>query len=170
MRNHLLYIGIILLIVSSCKSKKVTTDIQRETTSKDTREVRIVTDTIFKDRVITKTLPVYSETIIESPCDENGNIKPINTVIGSGGNRSSISTLNGQLIVKQYIDSTNQIKEELIRVKTTLDSVMKVNATLVENRLTVQEKIFVYPWWIYAVCIGGVIFLLLWLRSKFMII
>lgn len=165
-------ISLLLLLSAlsiSCKSKKATTDIQKEITEKDTREVRTVYDTIYKDRVITKTLPVYSETIIEAPCDENGQIKPINTTIGSGGNRASIKTVNGALVIEQYIDSTKQQSELIKHLRTELDSVISVNSTLKEQVKTSEVVRTVWPWWIYALIISCILFAGLWVYTKFFI-
>ena len=163
----------LLLLLSalslSCKSKKVSTDISKETTTKDNREVRIVYDTVYLEKEVTKTLPVYSETIIEAPCDEFGKIKPINTTIGSGGNRASIKTVNGALIIEQYIDSTNQVKQELKQVKFTLDSVMQVNSTLKEQVKTSEKVVYVWPWWFYLLIAGCILFAGLWVYTKFFI-
>ena len=158
---------IILLFFVACKSKKVTTDIQRENTTENTREIQRITDTIYKERVVIKTRPVYSETIIESPCDSLGRIRPLNTSIGSGANRSSLSTLNGQIILRQYIDSTSQQSELIKRLRIENDSLIAVHSTFKENTLSVKEKIFVWPWWIYALIIGSIVFAGLWIYTKF---
>lgn len=166
--KSLTIISLLLLLSAlsiSCGSWKKTTDIQKETTEKDTREVRTVYDTIYKDRVITKTLPVYSETIIEAPCDENGQIKPINTTIGSGGNRASIKTINGALWISQYIDSTKQQSELIKHLRTELDSVISVNSTLKEQVKTSEKVVYVYPWWFWVAMIAAGIIGLLYIAG-----
>ncbi len=159
---------LIVILLNGCRSKKVTTDIQRENTTEKTREVSNTTDTVFKDRVIIKTLPVYSEVTIEAPCDSLGKIRPINTLIGSGGNRSQINTVNGQLIIRQYIDSTKQQNELILKLQTRLDSVTSINSTLKENNFTKEVRVFVWPWWLYAIIIGFVLYVGLTLYLKFL--
>lgn len=151
----------LIFLIFSCGSKKKTTDVQREQITTDNVQIRTVYDTIYKDRVITKTLPIYSNTVIEKPCDENGNFKPINTTIGSGGNKASIKTVNGHLVIEQYIDSTQQQSEIIKHLRTEKDSLVRMVETLKEQNTSSEIVRYKYPWWFWvAMIVAGIIGLL----------
>jgi hypothetical protein len=85
------------ILLFSCKSKKVVTQTYKEIRSDTISMVSETVNNSFKGIIIERTRPVYSQTIIEQPCDSLGRLRPVNMVIGSGSNRSSIVSINGKL-------------------------------------------------------------------------
>lgn len=158
---------LILFLFIGCKSKKVTTDIQKESKTENIKEVKIIRDTVWREKIVIKTLPIYSETILDSPCDSLGNLRNIHTVIGSGANKSSISNIRGQLVIRQYIDSTRQQNELIKHIRVENDSLVSVIDTLKDSIKTSETVRTVWPWWIYALIIGCVLFAGLWIYTKF---
>lgn len=154
-------LGIILgVALVGCRSKKEVSE-KRETVRIDTVKVyQKVTDTVFKDRVVTKTKPVYFET--EIPCDSNQTGK-----ISSGNNYTSYEVKDGRVILKTNIDSISNVWQEYYRTKTIQDSV-HIRKQLEDKYSKVSEtKVYVYPWWIYALIVGVILFAGLWVYTKF---
>lgn len=165
MKTRLIFLSVFLIF--SCKSKKEFTEIKHETRVDSTVSISKEVDRIFKGVIIEKTKPIYSQTIIEKPCDSLGNVIPINIVIGSGGNKASIVSKDGKLYIQQIIDSTVQVYEQQYQEKHRIDSLRVVNQVLKQHSQTSKKVVYVYPWWLYAVIIGGILFLILWLIEKF---
>ena len=101
MKNLLIIIGLILLaiLMTSCRSKKTTTDIQR--------------DTIYKSEIIRITPSQLNSLVIESICDSLGQLKPFNYTFGSGKTKTIIKTLDNKIYIEQNIDSivNSRLKE-----------------------------------------------------------
>jgi hypothetical protein len=149
---------ILLFILTSCGGKKTTVDIQRESRIDTVIKTTTRIDTVFKEKIVTKTLPVYSTIEIEKPCDEFGNLKPINQTIGSGKNISTVRTENGRLLITQYIDSTANVLEKEYRSKFVNDSIQLRKELIKESTLTKKVVRYIWPWWVWGVIIGGLIF------------
>lgn len=140
-------------------------------TKNETRSdtVSIISDTkenIFKGIIIERTRPVYSQTIIEQPCDSAGNLRPINTIIGSGKSRSSIISREGKLFIEQFIDSTTQVREQELISRYKRDSINSRKELTKEFSKTSVKVIYVYPWWVYVAIIGFLLFAALWIWQK----
>lgn len=160
---------LLLLLISSCGSKREVVENNTEKSESETVRTSSVNELTQKGEVIYKTKPVYSQIIIAQPCDEEGNFQPINQTIGSGENKVTIKTVNGQLIIDQYIDSTiTSIKKEL-REKFISDS-LKLRKQLYRVEVREVEVIrTVWPWWVWTVIVGGILFAALWVYQKFFI-
>ncbi|WP_299153025.1 hypothetical protein [uncultured Christiangramia sp.] len=158
------YLGFILLIftICSCRSKKEVSE-KQETVRIDTVKVyQKVTDTVFKDRVVEKTKPVYFET--EIPCDSNQTGK-----VGSGNNYTSYKVKDGKISIRTNIDSVSNIFQKEYRSKYVKDS-LELRKELIDTYSKTSEKVvYVYPWWIYALIAGVVFFAGLWVYTKFFI-
>ncbi|MCG9970974.1 hypothetical protein [Christiangramia crocea] len=160
---YYILIGIILgVLLVGCRSKKSVSE-KQETVRIDTVKVyQKITDTIFKDRVITKTKPVYFET--EIPCDSNQTGK-----VGSGNNFTEYRIKDGRVFIKTNIDSISNVWQEYYRSKTIKDSI-EIRKELEQTYSKVSEtKVYVYPWWIYALIIGCILFAGLWVYQKFLL-
>lgn len=169
-KDQILWLLIILISLSGCRSKKIVTE--EFTESRDSTEVRIerVVDTVFKDRVIERVKPVYSEIIVEKPCDSLGNINPINYNIGSGSNNSQVFTRDGKLYINQHIDSMESRFEKEYRSRWKQDSLDLRNTLLRESSSEKEVVRYVYPWWWWCVLIVGSLLLLLRVLEKYSIL
>lgn len=158
--KKIILFAVIALLISGCRSKKVVTE-DRETVRIDTVKVfQKVTDTIFKDRIVEKTKPVYFET--EIPCDENQKGK-----VGSGNNFTEYEIKDGKVYLKTNIDSISNHWESFYRTKTIQDSVAVHKQLEEKYSKTSEVKVYVYPWWIYALIFGVILFAGLWVYTKF---
>lgn len=158
---------ICFLLLVSCRSKKEVVDHRTEKQIDTVTVVNHIKDTVYKEVVIERTRPVYTETVIEKPCDSLGNLRPVNTVIGSGANKSSVISKDGKLYISQYLDSTTQAKELEMRSRFKQDSINTRKELVKELSKTTIKKVYVYPWWIYLVIAGGLFFFALWLWSRY---
>lgn len=150
----------VLTCLFGCRSKKAVSE-KEKTVQIDTVKVyQKVTYTVFKDRIVTKTKPVYFET--EIPCDSNATGK-----ISSGNNYTSYTVKDGRIFLKTNIDSVSNVWQEYYRSKTVHDSI-EIRKELEQTYSKVSEtKVYVYPWWIYALIIGCILFAGLWVYTKF---
>jgi hypothetical protein len=154
-------LGFILgVLLVGCKSKKAVSE-KEQTVKIDTVKVyQKVTDTIFKDRVIEKTKPIYFET--EIPCDSNQTGK-----VSSGNNFTEYKIKDGKVFLKTNIDSVSNVWQKYYKSKTVKDSI-EIRKQLEKQYSKVSEKVIVvYPWWIYALIIGVILFAGLWVYTKF---
>lgn len=162
------YILLILLafLLIGCGGKKKFTEDSRETRIDTVIKVERVTDTVFKDRIIEKTKPVYSEIIIEKPCDSLGNLLPVNYNIGSGGNSSRVYSKDGKLYVTQKIDSLQQHYEKEYRARWVKDSTALHRSLISEQSSSKEVTRTVWPWWLWAIIVLLIIRVLLWAYGK----
>lgn len=162
---------IILLLVfisfSGCRSSRNFSEKSVKTTTDTVIKVEKIYDTVFKDRIVEKIKPVYSEITIEEPCDEDGNLKPFNQSIGSGGNTSGVYVKDGKLYISQKLDSAQNTWEKEYRSQWKQDSIFLRNSLISKQESTEKIKVYVYPWWLWLVMILGGFFGLLWLVEKF---
>lgn len=165
--KRFLLIAIICLAATSCRSKKVVSEnSNRESDSSSARIERVV-DTVYKDRIIEKTKPVFTEIVIEKPCDSLGNLNPIFYNIGSGANRSSVYSKDGKLYLNQVIDSFQTRIEKEYRSRWRQDSLALRNSLISESSSSKEVVRYVYPWWWWLVMILGSLLGLLWIFEKF---
>ena len=150
-----------------CRSKKEVTE--RSNRDHDSTSVRVerVIDTVFRDRVIEKVKPVFSEVVVEKPCDEKGNLLPVNYNIGSGGNTFHVFSREGKLYINQKIDSVESVQEKEFRSRWKQDSLDLRNTLKTEFSRTKEVVRYVYPWWLWLVMILGSLFGILWAAEKF---
>lgn len=154
MKNLWIITALFVLLLSGCKSKQRISE-KKEITRIDTVTVtQVKIDTIFKDRVITKTKPVYFET--EIPCDSL-----VSGRVGSGGNYTEYRIENGRIFLKSQIDSTQNYWQEYYQSKFEKDSTAIRKDTVKDSSIESVTKVYVYPWWLYVVC-GLAILLLAW--------
>jgi len=114
--------------------------------------------------------PVYSEVIVEKPCDEAGNLLPVNYNIGTGGSSFHVFSKEGKLYINQKIDSVESIQEKEYRSRREKDSLAIVNSLISESSTNSEVVRYVHPWycwlaWILAGALG-----LLWIFEKFNVI
>ena len=83
---------IILLLFYGCKAKHTTTTVTK-------------TDTIFKEKIVTITEPVFNDVIIKEPCDSLGNLKPINYTTSSGKVKVVLKSVRDTLYLTTNVDS-----------------------------------------------------------------
>lgn len=169
-KNLLKIVTVFLMIFFvSCGSKKKINNTSDTNNISKEKQKTVINDVTLSGTIVYRTLPVYNNTVIETPCDEFGNLKPINNTTGSGKNKISIYSENGSLVIKTYLDSTKNSLKEYYRHKYETDSLAL--ATHFSN-IETSEKIvirYVWPWWVWAVLIGGILFAALWIYQKFLI-
>lgn len=157
------------MLLSSCGSRKSFKDISVEKKIDTVFINKVQYDTIIKERVITKTLPGFSQVRVENPCDEQGKIRPLNATVGSGFNKSNVRTENGELVIELFIDSTRNSLETFYRNKFVKDSTYLRNILIQESIKEKETVKTVCPWWLWtAIIVAGVLFLL-WLYLKIVV-
>ena len=144
----------LVFIPLGCKSKKMVSK-KAEISRIDTVEVfKYIHDTIIQKEREVVTKPVYFET--EIPCDED-----VTGKVGSGNNYTEYVIKDGKIYLKTYIDSISNKWQSYYRSKFQKD-IIAVRQQLKEKyESTSVTKVYVYPWWLYVVCILGGL-LLLW--------
>lgn len=85
-------IVVVVLMIFGCRSKKE----YIHTTS---------TDTIYKKEIIKITPPGLNKLLIDSPCDEFGNLKPISYIIETPKSKVTIKSIGNVLEVVKSNDS-----------------------------------------------------------------
>jgi len=142
-----------------CRSKKMVTE-KAEISRIDTVEVfKYVHDTIIQKEREVVTKPVYFET--EIPCDEDQKGK-----VGSGNNYTKYVVKDGRIYLKTNIDSVSNKWKSYYHSKFQKDSTAVRQQLKEKYSLSSVEKVYVYPLWIYLVCILGGL-LLLWTVLNF---
>jgi len=153
-------LALLLICLSSCRSKKVTTK---------TKEV-VRVDTIYKEKkvidtlIITKqkeiTKPVYFETIIDCEDQQSGKV-------GSGNNYTQYQIKDGKVHLKTNIDSISNNYESFYKSKFVNDSI-NLRKHFESKELDAKEVVkYVWPWWVYALITYGVLFTGLYLYQRF---
>tara|TARA_R110000850_G_scaffold277151_1_gene424848 strand:- start:40961 stop:41527 length:567 start_codon:yes stop_codon:yes gene_type:complete len=163
---------ILLLIVlactfTGCKSKQKITE-REQTTRIDTVEVvKREIDTVIIEKIKTITLPASSDNVVDNPCDDQGNLKPINQTITSGNASVSVYSKDGKLYISQKIDSVSSSFEREYRSRFKQDSI-RIARNLEQVYSQVDKKtVYVWPWWVYALIVYGVVSTALNLYQKF---
>ena len=137
-----------------CKSKKMVSE-KAEISRIDTVEVfKYIHDTIIQKEREVVTKPVYFET--EIPCDED-----VTGKVGSGNNFTEYVIKDGKIYLKTNIDSVSNKWQSYYRSKFQKDSTAISQQLKEKYESTSVTKVYVYPWWLYVVCILGGL-LLLW--------
>ena len=130
-------IAILLVVLSalltSCKTKKVFTEI-------------IKTDTVKTTKIIRVTPAHLNELVIEQPCDSLGNLKPFYYKTATGKVTTIIQSKNDTVFVTQNIDSILEVREK------------QYKATYSSNNTRVEvPKI---PKWVWYSLIFNILFIL----------
>jgi hypothetical protein len=157
----------ILCLLLGCASSKKTKEVNQEKDHKESGEFQSINEVTSSGAIIYRTKPIYYNTVIEKPCDDKGNVNPINATIGSGTNKFRIHTDKGSILIDAFIDSTETSLKEHYRDKFIKDSLYlreKLATTKVVENKTVKV---VWPWWLWIAVIGGILFAILWLIEKF---
>jgi hypothetical protein len=163
---------ILLLIVlactfTSCKSKQKITE-QEKTVRIDTVTIeKRVVDTIKVETIKTVTLPASSNTVVDDPCDDQGNIRPINQTITTGGSTISVYSRDGKLYIAQKIDSVSSTFEKEYRSRFEKDSI-RIKQQFERDFSKVDKTVvYVWPWWVYGLIVYVIISTVLNLYLKF---
>ena len=159
--NRIVIFALIALVCFpiGCRSKKMVSD-KAEISRIDTVEVfKYIHDTIIQKEREVVTKPVYFET--EIPCDED-----IKGKVGSGDNYTEYVIKDGKIYLKTNIDSVSNKWQSYYRSKFQKDSIAVRQQLKEKYSLSSVEKVYVYPLWIYLVCILGGL-LLLWTVLNF---
>jgi len=144
----------VVSITIGCKSKKIVSE-KAEISRIDTVEVfKYVYDTIIQKEREVVTKPVYFET--EIPCDEDQSGK-----VGSGNNYTEYEIKDGKIYLKTNIDSISNNWKSYYKSQFKQDSIAVRQQLKEKYESTSVTKVYVYPWWLYVVCILGGL-LLLW--------
>jgi len=154
--NRIVIFALVALVFISigCKSKKIVSE-KAEISRIDTVEVfKYVYDTIIQKEREVVTKPVYFET--EIPCDED-----VTGKVGSGNNYTEYEIKDGKIYLKTNIDSISNNWQSYYRSKFQKDSTAISQQLKQKYESTSVTKVYVYPWWLYVVCILGGL-LLLW--------
>jgi len=158
--KKLLLLFILVLILVGCRSKKEFTKTEKT----------VKTDTVFVEKRIVDTLkitkykeitkPVYFETVVDCNEDQSGKV-------GSGGNYTSYLIKDGKMYLKTNLDSVSNYWESYYKSKQIKDS------TAIRKHFERQldqvetEKVFMYPWWLYAVIAGAILLLIINIYQRF---
>lgn len=164
---RLIILLLLALGLSGCSGSKKAKEVSIVESEKESKEIRNVNEVTSSGAIVYKTMPVYYNTVVEKPCDEFGNLNPINTNIGSGKNKVQISNVDGKLYINAFIDSTENSLKEFYRDKFVSDSIYLREELLKSKTVDSKIKIVVWPWWLWIAIIGGGLFFLLWLIEKF---
>ena len=154
--NRIIIFALLALVCVpiGCKSKKKVTE-RTEISRIDTVEVfKYVYDTIIQKEREVVTKPVYFET--EIPCDED-----VTGKVGSGNNYTEYEIKDGRIYLKTNIDSVSNKWQSYYHSKFQKDSIAVRQQLKEKYESTSVTKVYVYPWWLYVVCILGGL-LLLW--------
>jgi len=154
--NRIVIFALVALvsIPIGCRSKKMVSE-KAEITRIDTVEVfKYVYDTIIQKEREVVTKPVYFET--EIPCDEDQSGK-----VGSGNNYTEYEIKDGKIYLKTNIDSISNNWKSYYKSQFKQDSIAVRQQLKEKYKSTSVTKVYIYPLWIYVVCILGGL-LLLW--------
>lgn len=166
--KNLLYILIAFILLLGCRTKKKVTEEKKETVQKDTVvKIKRQTDTVFKDRVITKTKPVYSDIVVDNPCDSLGVLKNFKINSGSGNNKNSVFSKDGKIYISQKIDSTENKFESKYKSRWRQDSIDLRKQLIQKSESNLEKVRVVWPWWLWVAIIAGGLSILLNLYQRF---
>lgn len=166
----MLFLVVMACTFTSCKSKQKVTTQEREVRIDTVTVVQKVTDTIEKEKIVTVTLPASSDQVVEDPCDDQGNLKPINSTIKSGGNEITVYSREGKLYIRSKIDSLQSTSEKEYRSRLVQDSIHIRQQLEKEFRQVDKTTVYTWPWWVYALIIYGIVSTALNLYQKFRIL
>lgn len=167
--DQILWVLLLFLVLSGCKSKQITVDTEKESEISTTDITSGLIQTEYRDRLVYITRPTSGSTVIENPC-KDGILASIDTQIKSGGNTSRIYSKDGKLHLDQYIDSTSNSLEQRYLAQYKKDSVTLYNKLYRELSHSKEVIVYVYPWDYYAFMIGCILFMVLFVLSKLRII
>jgi len=150
MRN-LIAIVILFCLAVGCRSKKEFTQTEK-TVKIDTVYIENkVIDTIIITEKKEVTKPIYYETIID--CDSlNQSGK-----IGTGDSYTQYKKENGKVFLYSLIEGITSYDKSFYRSKFIKDSTALRKELLKDSDQVEVIKVYVYPWWIYAIIIAGIL-------------
>lgn len=155
---------------TSCKSKQKIVE-QEKTVRIDTVEIeKRIVDTLKIETIKTVTLPASSDNVVEDPCDDQGNLKPINQTVTSGNASVSVYSKDGKLYISQKIDSVSSTFEKEYRSRFKQDSIRIKQQFERDFSKVDKTTVFVWPWWVYALIVYAIIATALSLYQKFRIL
>lgn len=149
---------LIVLSLNGCKSYKEVTDTKKERLFIDTDKTLQRIDSIFENGAINDkfTIPIPQANTGDPVKDQELNIellalvKRLSTQKSSGSNSYRVGVNdNNELFLKAFIAGTKSVKS----VEKKHDSISTISEK--EQQQTSVEKVYVYPWWLYAILIGG---------------
>jgi hypothetical protein len=160
---------LLFLILSGCKSKQITVDSEKEHEISTSEIKSGLIQVEYRDRLVYITRPTSGSTVIENPC-KDGVLASIDTQIKSGGNTSRIYSKDGKLFLEQFIDSTSNSLEQRYYAQYKQDSVTNYNELFRELSHSKEVRVFVWPWWIYGLITGCILFAGLWIYTRFFVL
>lgn len=110
---------LILLLTVSCKSTEITTE-------KSTKNV------VVKSEIIKVSEPQLTELVVDKPCDENGNLRPIYYVLNTPTSKIKISSEGNKLNVLHKKDS---VVAKDTSEKNSIETVEKQDKTIIKYRM-----------------------------------
>lgn len=155
-----------LFIISccSCKSFERLTEKEKVSIFKDVDKSLERMDSIFQNGAINDkfTIPIPQANTGDSEKDAALNselldlVKRLSTQKSSGANSYRVGVNdNNELFVKAFIAGTQSVKSTEVKK----DSITSVSEK--ESELIDKTKVYVYPWWIYAIVIGVTIYVVI---------
>lgn len=162
--RQLLFLIVLLIAVSSCRSTKtVTTTTTKDSTSVIDEKVRVRVDTFYKEKIIKINVPTESQVQLDNPCDSLGNLKPINTSIGSGTSKSWIFTKDGKLYLKQQTEESRSEFEKTYKAKYVQDSLRferqkKMETSQVKETTKIVYRTPQWAWYVLVALIGFIVY------------
>ena len=149
-------------LLFSCTTRKKTTEKERIVYERDTVYKR---DSIFTEREKLIVLPSVNSGIISRPCDESGQLKPVNEIIQFPyGNVQVNSDTAGNLKVQVNTDSISSVYELQYKER----NEKQVHEISELQKELSKEKITPFSIWKWVACISIIInlFLLLFIVIK----
>jgi hypothetical protein len=132
LKNKISILLILILIASSCASKKTITEYRD----------RVVSDTIIKTRTEVLVERFTDTLTIESPCDSLGNLKPFKQLISTKQGKVSIQGKNNVITAEIDLKAYKDVLEK--EYKSKLD----------KNTIVKEKEVIRYrtPLWLILLC------------------
>jgi len=115
LKNKISILLILILIASSCASKKTITEYRD----------RVVSDTIIKTRTEVLVERFTDTLTIESPCDSLGNLKPFKQLISTKQGKVSIQGKNNVITAEIDLNAYKEVLEKEYKSKLDKNTVIK---------------------------------------------
>jgi len=160
MKNLWIVTALFVLLLSGCKSKQRLTERYSENKIDTITQFSKIENDLFRNRNREVIQPVYFETKI--PCDKDQSGR-----VASGNNYTEYQVKDGEITLKTNIDSVENIFEKEYRSKFVQDSINLRKELIKDSSIEDVTTVYVYPWWLYVVCIAGGLVLILYIFEKF---